>query len=83
MLARCARLLSSVLVATTALSVSTATSAQSDPIRIGFLSVRSGLLAAGDKQMEEGILLFLKERNNTIAGRKVELIIAETGASRG
>src|SRR4029453_16636757 len=55
--------------------------AQGDPIRVGFLTVRTGALAAGGKQMEEGILLFLKERNNTIAGRKVELIIADTGGN--
>jgi branched-chain amino acid transport system substrate-binding protein len=55
--------------------------AQSEPIRIGFLTVRTGPLAAGGKQMEQGIQLFLKERNNTIAGRKVELIIADTGGN--
>src|SRR3982751_4048770 len=55
--------------------------AQQDPIRIGFLTVRSGALAAGGKQMEEGIQLFLKERNNTIAGRKVELTIADTSGN--
>src|SRR5215471_16169417 len=54
---------------------------QGDPIRVGFLTVRTGALAAGGKQMEEGILLFLKERNNTIAGRKVELLIADTGGN--
>ncbi|MEO7337386.1 MAG: ABC transporter substrate-binding protein, partial [Caldimonas sp.] len=52
-----------------------------DPIRVGFLSVRSGALAAGGKQMEEGINLFLKERNNTLAGRKVELIVVDTGGT--
>ena len=55
--------------------------AQTDPIRIGFLTVRTGALAAGGRQMEEGIQLFLKERNNTIAGRRVELIIADTGGN--
>jgi branched-chain amino acid transport system substrate-binding protein len=55
--------------------------AQAEPIRIGFLTVRTGPLAAGGKQMEEGIQLFLKERNQTIAGRKVELIIADTGGN--
>jgi branched-chain amino acid transport system substrate-binding protein len=55
--------------------------AQGDPIRIGFLTVRTGPLAAGGKQMEQGIQLFLKERNNMIAGRKVELIIADTGGN--
>ena len=52
-----------------------------EPIRIGFLTVRTGALAAGGKQMEEGIALFLKERNNMLAGRKVELFIADTGGS--
>ena len=55
--------------------------AQPEPVRIGFLTVRSGALAAGGKQMEEGIQLFLKERNGTIAGRKVELVIADTGGN--
>jgi branched-chain amino acid transport system substrate-binding protein len=52
-----------------------------EPIRIGFLTVRTGALAAGGKQMEEGINLFLKERNYTLAGRKVELIVADTAGS--
>jgi branched-chain amino acid transport system substrate-binding protein len=52
-----------------------------EPIRLGFLSVRSGALAAGGKQMEEGINLFLKERNFTLAGRKVELIVVDTGGT--
>jgi len=55
--------------------------AQTDPLRIGFLTVRTGPLAAGGKQMEQGIQLFLKERNNTLAGRKVELVFADTGGN--
>ena len=55
--------------------------AQSEPLRLGFLSVRTGPLAAGGKQMEEGIQLFLKERNYMLAGRKVELTIADTAGS--
>jgi branched-chain amino acid transport system substrate-binding protein len=49
-----------------------------DAIRVGFLTINSGALAAGGKQMEEGLRLFLKERNNMIAGRKVELFVADT-----
>ena len=49
-----------------------------DPIRLGFLTIRSGALAAGGKQMEDALRLFLKERNDTIAGRKVELFVADT-----
>jgi len=55
--------------------------AQAEPIRMGFLTVRTGALAAGGKQMEQGIELFLKQRNNMIAGRKVELFIADTGGN--
>src|SRR6266478_69381 len=53
--------------------------AQGENLRVGFLTVRTGPLAAGGRQMEEGINLFLKERNFTLSGRKVELIIADTG----
>ena len=52
--------------------------AAQEPIRIGFLTIKSGALAAGGRQMEEGLALFLKERNNTIAGRKVMLFTADT-----
>ncbi|HSQ02738.1 MAG TPA: ABC transporter substrate-binding protein, partial [Burkholderiales bacterium] len=55
--------------------------AQSEPFRLGFLTVRTGALAAGGKQMEEGILLFLKEHNYTLAGRKIELSIVDTGGN--
>ncbi len=52
-----------------------------EALRIGFLTVRSGALAAGGKQMEDGINLFLKERGSMLAGRKVELIVADTGGT--
>lgn len=49
-----------------------------EPMRIGFLTVKTGPLAAGGKQQEEGAALFLKERNGAIAGRKVELMTQDT-----
>jgi len=64
-----------------AFAVTPSVLAQAETLRIGFLSVRTGPLAAGGKQMEQGIELFLKERNNMLAGRKVELIIADTGGT--
>jgi branched-chain amino acid transport system substrate-binding protein len=48
------------------------------PIKLGFLTIKSGALAAGGKQMEDGLRLFLKQRDNMIAGRKVELVVADT-----
>jgi branched-chain amino acid transport system substrate-binding protein len=52
--------------------------ADKEPIRLGFLTVKSGALAAGGKQMEDGLRLFLKERNNIVAGRRVLLFVADT-----
>lgn len=52
--------------------------AAEEPLRLGFLTIKSGALAAGGKQMEDGLRLFLKERNNMIAGRKVELFVGDT-----
>jgi branched-chain amino acid transport system substrate-binding protein len=50
----------------------------SEPIRIGMLAVKTGPLASGGIDMELAINMFLKERNNTLAGRKVELFVADT-----
>src|SRR3982075_1440692 len=55
--------------------------AQTEPLRLGFLTVKTGPLAAGGAQMEQGIVLFLKERNYTLAGRKVELFVGDTGGN--
>jgi len=52
-----------------------------EPLRIGFLTVLTGPLAAGGKQQEEGAAHFLKERNGMIAGRTVELITQDTAGS--
>src|SRR6266446_2099749 len=53
----------------------------SEPLRVGFLTVRTGPLAAGGKQQEEGAAFFLKERNSTVAGRKIELITEDTAGN--
>ncbi|HEY1932069.1 MAG TPA: ABC transporter substrate-binding protein [Acetobacteraceae bacterium] len=55
--------------------------AQAAPVRIGLLTVRTGPLAQGGFQMEQGTAVFLKHRGNRLAGRPVELIIADTGGN--
>jgi len=52
-----------------------------EPLKIGFLTVLTGPLAAGGQQQQEGAGLFLNERNGMIAGRKVELITQDTGGN--
>ena len=53
--------------------------AQSEPIRIGLLTVKTGPLASGGLDMERALIMYLRERNNMIAGRKIELSVADTG----
>ncbi len=67
-------------VATSALKVPAAV-AQAGPIRVGFLTIKTGPLASGGLQMEQGIVTFFKERNNQMAGRPVELHTADTGGN--
>jgi branched-chain amino acid transport system substrate-binding protein len=55
--------------------------AQNAPIRIGLLTVKTGPLAQGGIQMEQGANLFFKDRNFTLAGRKVELMTGDTGGN--
>src|SRR5215510_11628564 len=55
--------------------------AQATPFKIGLLTVKTGPLAQGGIQMEQGVLTFLKEKGSTLAGRKVELLVADTGGN--
>ncbi len=55
--------------------------AQAAPIRVGFLTVKTGPLASGGIQMEQGLTVFFKQRNNMLAGRQVELHTADTGGN--
>ena len=55
--------------------------AQPKPVRIGLLTVKTGPLASGGIQMEQGTTRFLKDRSYTLAGRKIELIV-EDGQGR-
>src|SRR5437868_14150489 len=55
--------------------------AQAAPFKLGLLTVKTGPLAQGGIQMEQGVITFLKEKNNTFAGRKVEFISADTGGN--
>lgn len=55
--------------------------AQSAPFKLGLLTVKTGPLAQGGIQMEQGVLTYLKEKNNTFGGRKVEFFSADTGGS--
>jgi len=55
--------------------------AQNAPFKLGLLTVKTGPLAQGGIQMEQGIVTLLKDKNYTFAGRKVEFVSADTGGN--
>src|ERR1700687_5248080 len=55
--------------------------AQTEPFKLGLLTVKTGPLAQGGIQMEQGVLTYLKEKNYTMGGRKVDFISADTGGN--
>ena len=63
------------------LAVPTLVNAQksNEPIRIGLLTVKTGPLASGGLDMERGIMMYLNARTNMMSGRKIDLIVADTG----
>jgi branched-chain amino acid transport system substrate-binding protein len=52
--------------------------AQQPPVKIGLMTVKTGGLAAGGVHLEEGISCFLKDKYFTLAGRKIDLVVADT-----
>ena len=52
------------------------------PIKIGFLSPLSGAIAAAGKDMYSGCELFWQESGWQMAGRKVEVVLRTTRATR-
>ncbi len=61
-----------------ALGAATAqTWAQQPPFKIGFLAPMTGPFASTGWQMEQGVRLYMAQHGNTIAGRKIELIVKD------
>jgi len=48
------------------------------PVRVGLLAAKTGPLASGGIDMELALTMFLKEHDYTLAGRKIEPIVADT-----
>jgi branched-chain amino acid transport system substrate-binding protein len=55
--------------------------AQAAPFKLGLLTVKTGPLAEGGIQMEQGVNTYLKEKNYMMGGRKVDLVTADTGGN--
>lgn len=55
--------------------------AQPAPLRVGLLTVKTGVAAGIGQQMQDGFEYLLQERGGKLAGRDVELVVADTAAS--
>src|SRR4051812_42082872 len=54
-------------------------SAQSAPIRLGLMTVKTGPLASGGIDMERALVQYLKEHGGAMAGRKIDLVVGDSG----
>ncbi|HEX5780077.1 MAG TPA: ABC transporter substrate-binding protein [Xanthobacteraceae bacterium] len=63
---------------TAALLVATAANAQ-NTIKIGLIMAYSGQFADTAAQIDNGIKLYMKQKGDTVAGKKIELIRKDTG----
>jgi branched-chain amino acid transport system substrate-binding protein len=73
--------LKSALAASATMAMPSILRAQSAPFKIGLLTVKTGPLAQGGIQMEQGLTTLLKEKNYTLGGRKIEVVVADTGGN--
>src|SRR5438309_6754691 len=62
-----------------ALVMPTIAQSQTGPIRVGLMTVKTGPLASGGIDMERALVQYLTERNYTLAGRKVDLFVGDSG----
>ncbi|MCB8839776.1 ABC transporter substrate-binding protein [Aurantimonas sp. VKM B-3413] len=68
----------SAVVLSAVLGAAAAQAQDKGPVKVGFLTVKSGALAAGGRQMEEGLKLCIDQHNGEMAGRKIEVVTADT-----
>jgi len=52
--------------------------AQTEPARVGLMTVKTGPLASGGIDMERALAQFVREHNNTLGGRKVEVSVGDS-----
>jgi branched-chain amino acid transport system substrate-binding protein len=60
------------------LGLGSARAAQAEPLRVGLMTVKTGPLASGGIDMERALVMYLKERDYVLAGRKVELFVGDS-----
>jgi len=64
-------------VLVTGVGITAPAASQARPIRIGFIVPTTGVFAANGRDMVNGFTLFWEQRNFTVAGRRVEIIVED------
>ncbi len=75
------KFLAGAAMTTSALALPMPVIAQNAPLKVGLLTIKTGPLAAGGTHAEEGLSAFLKDKDFTLAGRNIDLIVADTGGN--
>ncbi len=55
--------------------------AQTGPIKIGVMAPLTGVLAAGGREMVDGVTMFVEQAGKKMAGRDVELVVEDDGSN--
>lgn len=67
------------LIAGAAMAVLSTAAAAADPIKVGIIAEMTGGFADFGQQMTTGAKAYVKEHGDTVAGRKIELIVKDVG----
>ena len=73
-------LMAACAAATLAMPLTLASGAQAQDVKIGFILPMTGQQQSTGKQEAAGAKLFMQQNGDTVAGKKVELIIKDDGA---
>lgn len=73
------KLISLTAVSLVALASTASTALAAEPIKVGIIAEMTGAFADFGQQMTTGAKAYMKEHGDTVAGRKIELIIRDVG----
>ena len=69
----------SILKGVVALALCVSTASAQDTVKVGVIMAYSGQFADLATQMDNGIKLYMKQKGDTVAGKKIEIIRKDTG----
>jgi branched-chain amino acid transport system substrate-binding protein len=70
----------SLLIAAASLAMATATARAQESVKIGLILPMTGGQASTGKQIDNAIKLYMSQKGDTVAGKKIEVILKDDGA---